>query len=322
MAPKPLKPYFILSEVATQDKIGSLLGRAVPFHSAKPNDEDNPLKRPSEGHIYPILPPEGPDLRKLDKHLYPEGVKAKEARALLENTHGNDARIAIQKALALFHSSEKSNRREASIPGFRRLTIDQAPHRIKKLLEHPEYSGPILKYFADHPNDKLGIIVSIICAMDMGLNVQHTQSRETGGELKVPSEALGAPHETTDISARLSTASTRVSESEGTYDGEVVVACGYLQMTRKPQSLLKAFLQSGPKVFFQSKKPSLDEINITNEFVHPKTMTVSLPRTRIPGDQEAILGGDVDFSEQGFEVPVGDVNDDGNDSDDDMVLYA
>ncbi|KAI1105413.1 hypothetical protein F4804DRAFT_304320 [Jackrogersella minutella] len=320
MAPTP-KPYFILSEVATQDKINKLLGRAIPFTSAKAGEEDNPLKRPAEGHIYPILPPDGPDLRKLDEQLYPQGVKAKEARALLENAQGQEAKIAINKALALFHHSEKSNRRAASIPGFRRLTIDQAHHRITQLLKHPEYSEPILDYFTKFPNGKLAIIVSIICAMDMSLNVQHTQSSETSAEVEIPSEAMGAPPRTADTSARLSITSTKVSEAEGTYDGEVVVACGYVQMTRKPQSLLKSFLQYGPKVFFRPKGSTLDDITITNEFVQPSTMTVSFPPTRIPGDQEAILGGTVDTNEHRFEASVNATHDD-DDSDDDMVLYA
>ncbi|KAI2469184.1 hypothetical protein F4781DRAFT_395518 [Annulohypoxylon bovei var. microspora] len=322
MAPKP---YFILSEVATQDKINSLLGRAVPFKSSKPNDEYNPLKRPAEFHIYPVLPPEGPDLRKLDEHLYPQGVKAKEARVLLERAQGTEAEVAITKALALFHSSSKSNKRVASIPGFRRFTIDQAPHRIEQLLKHDEYSRPILDYFTNYPNGKLGIIVSIICAMDMSLNIQQARTRDSGVEVEVPKEAvaaLGAPPIATDTGARLSTSSTKVSETEGTYDGEVVVACGYLQMTRKPQSLLKSFLQSGPKALFGSRKTSLDEIIITNEneLVQPTTMTVSLPPTRLPGDHEAYLGANVDSNEQRIEAPVNETYN--GDSDDDMILYA
>ncbi|KAI0880980.1 uncharacterized protein GGS22DRAFT_78581 [Annulohypoxylon maeteangense] len=318
------KPYFILSEVATQDKINSLLGRAVPFTSAKPGDVENPLKRPAEGHIYPTLPPEGPDLRELEKHLYPHGVKAKEAKILLESVQGTEAEVAITKALALFHSSSKSNKRTASIPGFRRLTIDQAPYRIEQLLKHDQYSRPIFDYFTKYPNGKLGIIVSIICAMDMSLNVQQAQSRDSGVEVEVPKEtavALGGPPVATDTGARISSSSTKVSEAEGTYDGEVVVACGYLQMTRKPQSLLKAFLQSGPKIFFQSRKISLDDIVITSkdEFVQPRTMTVALPPTRLPGDHEAYLGANVDFNEHHVEAPVNETN---YDSDDDMILYA
>ncbi|KAI1207406.1 uncharacterized protein F4807DRAFT_434472 [Annulohypoxylon truncatum] len=318
------KPYFILSEVATQDKINSLLGRAVPFTSAKPGDVENPLKRPAEGRIYPILPPEGPDLRELDKHLYPQGVKAKEAKILLESARGTDAEVAITKALALFHSSSKSNKRAASIPGFRRLTIDQAPHRIEQLLKHDQYSKPIFDYFTKYPNGKLGIIVSIICAMDMSLNIQQAQSRDSGVQVEVPKEAVaapGGPPVASDTGARISTSSTKVSEAEGTYDGEIVVACGYLQMTRKPQSLLKAFLQSGPKVFFQSRKTSIDDITITSkdEFVHPRTMDVSLPPSRLPGDHEAYLGGNVDFDEQ-HEAPTHEET--SNNSDDDMILYV
>ncbi|KAI1452949.1 hypothetical protein F4805DRAFT_445288 [Annulohypoxylon moriforme] len=318
------KPYFILSEVATQDKVNSLLGRAVPFTSAKPGDVENPLKRPAEGHIYPTLPPEGPDLRELDKHLYPHNVKAKEAKILLERAQGTDAEVAITKALALLHSSSKSNKREASIPGFRRLTIDQAPHRIEQLLKHDQYSRPIFDYFTKHPNGKLGIIVSIVCAMDMSLSVQQARSRDSGVQVEVPKEvaaALGGPPLATDTGARISTSSAKVSEAEGTYDGEVVVACGYLQMTRKQQPFLKALLQSGPKILFQSRKVSLDDIIITSkdEYLQPRTMTVSLPPTRLPGDHEAYLGAGVDVNEQYVEVPV---NETSYDSDDDMILYA
>ncbi|KAH8648665.1 hypothetical protein BX600DRAFT_518029 [Xylariales sp. PMI_506] len=311
MAPKPPKPYFLLSEVATQDKINSLLGRAVPFTSSDPEDKNQPLKRPSEGYIFPLLPPEGPDLRKLDPLLYPQNVMAKEATTLLRSARGSDAEIAITKALALFHSSEKSNTREASIPGFRRLTIDQAPHRIRQLLKHREYADPILQYFTDFPSGKLGIIVSIICALDMSLNVEHSQSRETGAEFEVPSESLGLPPNTVDLKTKISASNLKVSEAEGTYVGEVVVACGYLQMTRKPESGLMSL--------FRSKKPTLDDIEIPGEFVHPRTMTVSLPATRITGDQEPILG-DIDLGdEQQSQSP----HDSGDcDSDEDIALYS
>ncbi|XDG04860.1 hypothetical protein ABKA04_004475 [Annulohypoxylon sp. FPYF3050] len=321
MAPKP---YFILSEVATQDKVNYLLGRAVPFTSAKPNDIENPLKRPAEGHIYPTLPPDGPDLRELDKNLYPQGVKAKDARVLLESARGTDAEVAITKALALLHSSSKSNRRAAAIPGFRRLTIDQAPHRIEQLLRHDEYSQPIFEYFTKYPNGKLGIIVSIICAMDMSLNIDAYEREDSGVKTEVPKEAvaaLGGPPISPDIGTRISTSSTKVSETEGTYEGEVVVACGYLQMTRKPQSLLKAFLQSGPKAFFQSRKTSLDDIIITgkDEFLQPGTMTVAFPPSRLPGDHPAYLGGNVGINDQPVEAPAKETYDD---SDKDMILYA
>ncbi|XXH02804.1 hypothetical protein Hte_009191 [Hypoxylon texense] len=315
MAPKS---YFLLSEVATQDKVNHLLGRAVPFTSAKPEDEDNPLKRPTEGHIFPHLPPEGPDLRKLDELLYPQGIKAKEATTLLRSARGRDAKVALSKALALFHSTNKSNERNASIPGFRRLTMDQAPHRIEQLLKHPEYAEPIINYFNKNPKGKLGIVTSIICAMDMSLNVQNSQSRETGVEVEIPSEALHAPPNTADVRGELSSSSTRVSETEGTYDGEIVVACGYIQMTRKRESGLLSGLAS----VFRPKRTTEDDIEISSELIHPQTMTVSLPASRIPGDQEVILGGNLGASDPRLNEIAEEANDEDLDSDDDITLYA
>ncbi|KAI1779075.1 hypothetical protein F4818DRAFT_403275 [Hypoxylon cercidicola] len=313
MAPKS---YFLLAEVATQDKVNHLLGRAVPFTSAKSEDEDNPLKRPTEGRIFPHLPPDGPDLRELDKSLYPQGIKAKEATTLLRSARGHDAKVALNKALALFHNTTKSNERNASIPGFRRLTMDQAPHRIEQLLKQPEYADPIITYFNKNPKGKLGIITSIICAMDMSLNVQHSQSRETGVEVEVPSEALHAPPNTVDLRGQLSSSSSRVSETEGTYDGEVVVACGYIQMTRKRESGLLSGLMSA----FRPKRTTEDDIVISSELIHPQTMTVSLPATRIAGDQEVILGGSLNPSDPRLNEPAEEAN--GDDSDDDIALYA
>ncbi|KAI6085027.1 hypothetical protein F4821DRAFT_241735 [Hypoxylon rubiginosum] len=314
MAPKS---YFLLAEVATQDQVNHLLGRAVPFTSAKPDDENNPLKRPTEGRIFPHLPPEGPDLRQLDELLYPEGIKAKEATTLLRSARGHEAKVALNKALALFHSSNKSSERNASIPGFRRITMKQAPHRIEQLLKHPEYAEPIIEYFTRNPKGKLGIITSIICAMDMSLNVQHSQSRETGAELEVPSEALHAPPHTADLRAELSSLSTRVSETEGTYDGEVVVAVGYIQMTRKREP----GVLSGLVGLFRPKRITEDDIAIGKELIHPQTMTVSLPATRIPGDQEVILGGTIDSTDQRLQEAAAEAGA-GNDSDDDIALYA
>ncbi|KAI1385260.1 uncharacterized protein F4822DRAFT_412552 [Hypoxylon trugodes] len=314
----PPKPYFLLSEFATQDKVYKLLGRAVPFDSESPNDDNNPLKRPTEGHIYPELPPKGPDLRQLDKYLYPQEVTAKQASTLLASAHSSETKVAINKAISFLRSTETSNERTASIPVFRRFTIDEAPRRIKELLKHPEYSRDIFEYFTKFPNGKLGIINSIICVGNMSLNDQHNQSSETSAQVEVPSEAFGAPHKTADIKTKLSTSKNKISETEGTYEGEVVMACSYLQITRIRES------RPWYMALFKPKKPSLHDIIITNEneSIQPSTMTVALPGRRVSGNQEVILGAIVSTSDKAVKA-IDDSSDSESDDDDgEIELYA
>ncbi|KAI1764383.1 hypothetical protein GGR53DRAFT_466366 [Hypoxylon sp. FL1150] len=71
---------------------------------------------------------------------------------------------------------------------------------------------------------------------------------------------------------------------------------------------------------FRLKKVTEDDIAIGKELVHPQTMTISLLATRIPDDQEAILGSTIDSTDQRLREAAAEAN--SNDSDEDIALYA
>ena len=108
----------------------------------------------------------------------------------------------------------------------------------------------------------------------------------------------------------------------GTYEDEVIIACGYLQMHLKEQP-------NGWK-FWRSHRPSPHDIKVTyGEEIQPLTMEVFVPPTRIEGDMEGILGGITECSgEDAKAAPaagaaISDLLDvDEDDEGDEFVLYA
>ena len=310
------KPYFTLTEPVPGSRILHLLGRAIVIQSKES------LKRPIESRILPKLinevpkakteqggnkgekqkedgqqehspnpeqnegpvKKEGVDLRDLDPFLYPnEVIEVENAEILLEHTEGESAKATISKWLSLFYSRDNSDKRVAKASRFRRVTVETQTQRIETMLKNEAYARPIYDFFDKFPDDKLGILVSIISCSNMEVGKTAESKKEGGVEGTVPGEAMGAPG--ADVGVKASAHRKVRKELKGTYDGEVIVACGYLSMTRKKldPSLWDSLLGKKPKTEIGDIEISVDQIN-------PKTMTVSVPPTRIPGDSEAILG--------------------------------
>src|SRR4051812_9501267 len=112
------KTYFLLNEPAPGHRIHDLLGRAVYI-------EEDSLKRPTESLIRPVLPTEGPDLKKLEPNLYPTHIEAKSAEVLREKANDASAQASITKVLSLFYKHNKSSQTTMTIPGFRRITMEE-----------------------------------------------------------------------------------------------------------------------------------------------------------------------------------------------------
>lgn len=297
------KNYFLLTEPAPGHRIFDLLGRAVYV------DKDS-LKRPTESIIEPHLPTVGPDLKKLEPDLYPTHVEAKSAEVLLEKAHDESAKASISKALALFYKHKKLSQTKLSIPGFRRITMEEQNRKIEGLLNNDKYNGQIIKFLQKFPDARFGIIVSIISCFEMEMGNERSEEREGGGNATVPGEAMGAPGRVGDVTLEAKAGSNTKVKLSGTYKDEVIIACGYVEMRLKePESSWQ---------FWKSHKPSPHDITFTSVTIHPLTMTVSVPPTRIKGDQEGMLGGIIERDGEAATTSGGTSDDDGSD----FVLYA
>lgn len=303
----PTKNYFLLTEPAPGHRIFDLLGRAVYI-------EGDSLKRPTESIIYPRLPtvrpglPAGPDLKELEPDLYPKHVEAKNAEVLRKMAHDDSAKASISKALSLFYKHKESGQNKLTIPGFRRITMEQQNIKVDNLLNNDEYNEPIIEFFQNFPEARFGIIVSIISCFEMEVEHKKSKEREGGGNVTVPGEAMGAPGGVGDVTLEAKAGGNTKDKVSGTYKDEVIIACGYVEMSRK----------EAPKwwQFWKSSRPSPHDITFTYETIHPLTMTVSVPPNRIEGDHEGILGG---ISEgDGEAATSAGQDDDGSD----FVLYA
>jgi len=277
----PTKDYFLLYEPVHGDRLLDLLGRAVHIH-------ENSLKRPTESKILPELPgitadfQGGPDLKAFVPGLYPKHIKAENVEVLLNNARNESTRLSISRVLDLFYNHHRVTEREQRIPSFRRITMEQQSLNIERLLQKPDYSGPILEIFEKDPGAKLGVIVSIISCFDMEIGNKKSRGHEGGISTAAPGDGLGAPG--VDIKAEAKASSSNSSELTGAYEGEVIMACAYVEMR------LKENPNKGWLSFLKSNKLSIYDITVTKQGIYPKTMTVSVPPTRIEGDQEAILG--------------------------------
>ncbi|KAN0067304.1 hypothetical protein V8E54_014567 [Elaphomyces granulatus] len=297
----PTKSYFLLAEPAPGHRIFDLLGRAVYI------DGDS-LKRPTEYIIKPRLPAVGPDLKELEPSLYPKHVEAKSAEVLREKAHDERAKASISKALNLFYRHEKSNQIKLSIPGFRRVTMEEHSVKIESLLNNAKYTGPILEFFQRFPKARFGIVVSIISCFEMEVGNKKSEEREGGGNAAVSGEAVGAPGEVGNVTLKAKAGGNTEDKLSGAYKDEVIIACSYVEMRlKKPPSNWK---------IWKSHKPSPYDITFTSETIHPLTMTVSVPPTRIKGDLEGgMTEGD---GEAAASAGTSGQGDDGSD----FVLYA
>ena len=301
--PPPIKNYFLLTEPAPGHRIFDLLGRAVHI-------EGDSLKHPTESTIRPRLPPAGPDLRELEPDLYPKHAEAKNAEVLREKAHNESARAFITKALSLFYKHQKSNQIQLTIPGFRRITMEEQNDKIESLLKKDRYNKPILDFFTEFPKSELGIIVSIIACFEMEVGNKKSEEREGGGNVTAPSEAKGAPGGVGDLTLEAKAGGSNKNQLSGTYKDEVIIACGYVKMSLKQPS-------SGWQ-FWKSHKPSHFDIVVTSQGLHPVTMTVSVPPTRLEGDLEGVTEGHSEATASaGTSDPSGQ-----DDNGLDFVLYA
>ncbi|CAO2658490.1 Nn.00g062130.m01.CDS01 [Neocucurbitaria sp. VM-36] len=301
------KKYFLLTEPVPGHRIFDLIGRAVYI------DEDS-LKRPTESIMKPRLPDSGPDLKELEPDLYPTHVEAKSAEVLLEKAHNESAKASITKVLSLFYSHKKASRSKRTIPGFRRITMEEQHIKVENLLKKAEYHDPILEFFDAYPEARFGIIVSIISCYEMEVENQNSKEREGGGNLTAPGEAMGAPPTTGDTTLEGNVGGNTKVELSGAYKDEVIMACGYVEMRLKKRD--------SSLLFWKSHKPSPHDITFTTQALHPLTMTVSVPPTRIEGDQDAILGGITQG--KGGAFACSDISDLSEQDDDgsDFVLYS
>jgi len=205
-------------------------------------------------------------------------------------------------------------RTKRSTPGFRRITMEEQTAKIESLLNNDEYNGPIIEFLSTYPEAKFGIIVSMISCFEM--TVEHTklEEREGGGNATLPGEAVGAPPGFGDITLEAKAGGNTTVENSGTYKDEVIVACGYVELSLKKR-------HSGFK-FWKSRKPSPHDITFTPEAIHPLTMTVSAPPARIEGDQEAVLGEITEGESEA--APIARIPELSSQDDDksDFVLYA
>ncbi|KAF2822307.1 hypothetical protein CC86DRAFT_373439 [Ophiobolus disseminans] len=280
MMSPPTKSYFLLNEPVPGHRIFDLLGRAVYI-------EEDSLKHPTEAIIRPRLPSKGPDLKTLEPNLYPKHVQAQNAEVLLAKAHSESAKVSISKVLGLFYKHQKTNMKKVSIPAFRRITMEERNDNIETLLNNPEYNEPIIELFQKYPEARFGIIVSIISCFEMEVGNKRSEEREGGGHGTVPSEATGGAGSVT-LEAQASDSTT--VELSGTYQDEVIMACAYVEMRlKKPDN---------GWLFWKTHKPSPHDITFTSQAVHPITMTVSVPPTRMEGDQEPLLGGMVEEDDE------------------------
>ena len=304
----PIKTYFLLPEPVPGDRILDLLGRAVYV-------EGDSLKHPTtEAIIKPRLPTVGPDLKELEPDLYPTHAEAKNAEVLLEKAHDESAKASIRKVLNLFYKHKKSSHTKLSIPGFRRITMEEQNIKLDSLLNKAKYNEPIIEIFQQYPKAKFGIIVSIISCFEMEVGNSKLGEDESSGSATVPGEAIGASGGVGDLTLEVKAGGNTKIKLSGTYKDEVIMACGYVEMRlKKPKSRW---------LFWKSHKPSPHDITFTSEAIHPVTMTVSVPPTRMEGDHEPILGGITEgdgkaAASAGISDPSGQ-----DDYGSDFVLYA
>ncbi|KAI0439625.1 hypothetical protein F4803DRAFT_568196 [Xylaria telfairii] len=202
-------------------------------------------------------------------NLYPEHIEAKSANILLENAHDDGVKAPITRALSDL--------------------------KIRNLVADEKYSGPIAEIFRQDPAARFGVIVSIISCFEPTIDTDKSKEREVGGSAGVPAgiidAATGVPGAGQAVGDPLAvegragqTAKVNVA---GTYEKEVIIACGYVEMSLKEKA------RHWWKPWGSGQAPSLHDIdiNITSDPIHPITMTVFVPPTHMEGDQEPLLGG-------------------------------
>jgi hypothetical protein len=212
-------------------------------------------------------------------------IECEDVEILMHQTTNTKVVAAIQMAISVFFRHEQSEIQRATALGFRRITMEEQRRKIGALLQYDEYNTPILEHFTKFPDYKLGVVVEIITLSYMKKGNEKMKDTDAGFRATASGEAIGAPG--VNSSVEVSRKVTKHRELSGTYTGEVIVACGYLQLSLPPAPSSSGWLSWWKST---ETKLKIDDIVVSTSFIHPKTMTLALPPTRIPGNAPTLLG--------------------------------
>ena len=211
-------------------------------------------------HSAPLLPPDGPRLTPIDPQLYKEPFVAHNVAKLKEKAHDERAKAQISRLVDTFFGHRHSEVESRSTLGYRRFNISYPENQFRKLLKNNDYEVGAKTLLQKH--QPLYIVCDIITCLDMELTESVGGKSEAGGAATVPAgEAVGIPSNILDITGEGGAKRTHSNSLHGTYDGQVIIACGYRQVNWVETS--KGLLH-GLKELFVHPKASGIEISATN----------------------------------------------------------
>jgi hypothetical protein len=318
-------PYFALPEPLPKGFVLTLLGRAVPLKKKE-------LGRPTGGKMRPelvltealseVTSHDGPkDATEVDgpgippksgamyeqpdwqKKLYPpEAIVCNNVQVLKEKAADYNAQLVIEKILKVYAKYLKSDSIDFSAKCFRRISMTTPQDQMQNLLDQgkktfcEEYAKPVLELLEKH--GELALIVSILTCSDMKTQTAATREKSGGGGGGVP-EGVAPVGLTGEAKMSLTT----TEKLQGTYEGEVVIACSYLKLVwRTEEPKKKGFVKRAVNTiagWFRGGAPSEHDLIVPKAkvpFVWPEAVWEADGDTIAPSNDTPQAQGSVYLS--------------------------
>ena len=257
-----------------------LLGRAI----VQGRDREH-LVKPLEGHVFPALPPTGPDLAKLLPTLHPTLIEGKDIEYIKSLADEKQANIILESLSSIFYKNSHSKVEAANAVAFSRMTMEEQPSKIRALLDREDYRKPIIDHLTAYPDYDLGVVVDVITAHKLKWEQRENSNKQGGGAVNTNLDKLvQGPNIKVEVSAK----HEMEQQVRAEFTSDVVIACGYLPLALRKKSFLGRFLGTFRGIMTMgNEKRNIDDLLVGSNLL-------SLPTLRINNHNRPIYFGDDD----------------------------